>query len=103
MQGVAVVNYTDKLVPYTRTIEHKHFEFGTQPFTIVSREYPLEWKPGVEPYYPINDSKNQARYEEYKALASLEKRVAFGGRLGTYSYTDMQDTIIAALKMAEEL
>ena len=103
LQGVAVVNYTDKTVPYTRTIEHKHFEFGTQPFTIVSKEYPSEWKSGVEPYYPINDSKNQARYEEYKALAGSEKCVVFGGRLGTYSYTDMQDTIIAALKMVEEL
>ena len=103
LQGVAVVNYTDKSVSYTRTIEHKHFEFGTQPFTIVTKEYPLEWKPGGEAYYPINDGKNQTRYEEYKALSKLEKNVIFGGRLGAYSYTDMQDTIIAALKMAEEL
>lgn len=101
LQGVAVVNYTDCSVPYTRTIEHKHFEFGAQPFTIVSKEYPFEWKLGTEPYYPINDDKNQARYREYEALALAEKRVLFGGRLGTYRYTDMQDTIIAALKMVD--
>ena len=101
-QGVAVVNYTDRETPYTRTIEHKHFEFGTQPTTIVSEEYPLEWKLGLEPYYPVNDDKNQARYAKYAELGSKEKNVIFGGRLGQYRYTDMQDTIIAALELAEK-
>lgn len=102
-QGVAVVNYTDKTVPYTRTIEHKHFEFGTQPFTVVSEEYPFEWRPGIEPYYPINDDKNQRRYEQYSDLAKKEKNVFFGGRLGSYCYTDMQDTIINALELCAKL
>lgn len=101
-QGVAVVNYTDSSVPYTRTIEHKHFEFGEQPTTIVSKEYPFEWHPGIEPYYPINDEKNQKRYNQYRGLAGSDP-VAFGGRLGTYQYTDMQDTIIAAREMAERI
>lgn len=100
LQGVAVVNYNDHSVPYTRTIEHKHFEFGRQPFTIVSKEYPFEWEQGVEPYYPINDEKNQKRYMDYVDLCVNEQNVVFGGRLGTYRYTDMQDTIIAALDMA---
>ena len=103
LQGVAVVNYTDNTVPYTRTIEHKHFEFGKQAFTIVSREYPFEWEPGVEPYYPINDSKNQMRYEKYAALAKTCGNVFFGGRLGTYRYTDMQDTIISALDLIRSM
>ena len=108
LQGVAVVNYTDSTVPYTRTIEHKHFEFGTQPFTIVSKEYPFEWKPGIEPYYPINDEKNQMRYERYNALAEQLRngsgpKVYFGGRLGSYQYTDMQDTIAMALRFLETL
>jgi len=97
-QGVAVVNYTSKDEPYTRSIEHKHFEFGKQPFTIVSYEYSHEWSAGEEPYYPVNDSKNQSRYEQYKTLAQSDSQVVFGGRLGEYKYTDMQDTIIAALK-----
>lgn len=97
-QGNAVVNYTDMTRPYTRSIEHKHFEFGQQPFTIVSYEYSYEWKVGVEPYYPVNDAKNQALYEKYCELASKESNVIFGGRLGTYHYSDMQDTIIAALE-----
>lgn len=100
-QGVAVVNYTDKTVPYTRTIEHKHFEFGRQPFTIVSEEYPFEWCSGVEPYYPINDEKNQMRYRKYAALAGRERNVVFGGRLGAYCYTDMQDTIGNALELVK--
>ena len=99
-QGVAVMNWTDSSHPYTRTIEHKHFEFGTQPTTVVSREYPYEWRVGEEPYYPINDEKNQTRYERYAAVAAKEDAVSFGGRLGTYRYTDMQDTIIAALEHA---
>jgi len=103
LQGVAVVNYTDSTIPYTRSIEHKHFEFGTQPFTIVSKEYSMEWKPGIEPYYPVNDDKNQARYAEYEALAKKESQVIFGGRLGSYRYTDMQDTIISALQISDKL
>ena len=99
-QGVAVVNYTSLDEPYTRSIEHKHFEFGTQPTTVVSYEYPSEWKPGIEPYYPINDQKNQALYERYAEKAAADGTVVFGGRLGSYKYTDMQDTIIAALDLA---
>ena len=101
-QGVAVVNYTDAETPYTRIIEHKHFEFGDQPTTIISREYPFEWTPEVEPYYPINDEKNQSLYEKYATLAAQEDGIVFAGRLGSYSYTDMQDTIKAALSLAEE-
>ncbi len=96
-QGNAVFNYTDLTKPYTRSIEHKHFEFGTQPSTVVSYEYSLEWTPGVEPYYPINDAKNQALLARYNERAQADKNVVFGGRLGLYRYTDMQDTIIAAL------
>lgn len=102
-QGVAVVNYTDGTVPYTRSIEHKHFEFGTQPSTVVSYEYPLEWRPGGEPYYPINDERNQALYVRYAALAAeRDDNVVFGGRLGCYRYTDMQDTVIAALELVRK-
>ncbi len=99
-QGVAVVNYTDRETPYTRIIEHKHFEFGTQPNTIISREYPCEWHPGIEPYYPVNDEKNQALYERYRQLGAQEPGVFFGGRLGEYRYYDMQDTILSALEFA---
>lgn len=102
LQGVAVVNYTDRTVPYTRTIEHKHFEFGAQPFTIVSKEYPFEWRQGIEPYYPINDEKNQRRLLDYQRLAAQDEKVSFGGRLGSYRYTDMQDTIGAALEFVKE-
>lgn len=101
-QGVAVVNYTDINTPYTRIIEHKHFEFGTQPTTVISREYPLEWTKDIEPYYPINDSKNQERYDKYAELGRREKNVLFGGRLGEYRYYDMQDTILSALKLTKE-
>lgn len=101
-QGVAVMNFTDSDTPYTRIIEHKHFEFGRQPTTVISREYPFEWRPGVEPYYPVNDEKNQAKYAQYRALAQTEKRVFFGGRLGSYRYTDMQDTISDALAFVRE-
>lgn len=99
-QGVAVVNYTDKETPYTRVIEHKHFAFGTQPTTVISREYPLEWTRDIEPYYPINDQKNQVRYGQYAQLGAQEKDVIFGGRLGEYRYYDMQDTIRSALALA---
>lgn len=96
-QGNAVINYTDREVPYTRIIEHKHFEFGTQPKTVISREYSAEWKPGDEPYYPVNDEKNGKLFERYRALAEQEKNVLFGGRLGQYKYYDMDDVIGAAL------
>ena len=101
-QGNAVVNYTDREVPYTRIIEHKHFEFGKQPATVISREYSSEWKPGIEPYYPINDEKNNELFARYRALAEKEEKVIFGGRLGNYRYYDMDKVIEAALEMAEK-
>lgn len=101
-QGVAVVNYTDRETPYTRIIEHKHFEFGTQPKTVISREYSAEWKKGDEPYYPVNDEKNGALYAAYKQLADAEPGVIFGGRLGEYKYYDMDKVIEAALSVAEK-
>lgn len=100
-QGVAVVNYTDRETPYTRIIEHKHFEFGTQPKTVISREYPSEWQEGMEPYYPVNDEKNQALYRQYAALAAKEP-VIFGGRLGEYKYYDMDKVIEAAMKRFQQ-
>ena len=100
-QGNAVVNYTHRDVPYTRIIEHKHFEFGKQPKTVISREYSAEWKPGVEPYYPVNNDKNNALYEKYKELAETRKDVIFGGRLGQYKYYDMDKVIAAALECVE--
>ena len=96
-QGNAVVNYTDAETPYTRIIEHKHFTFGTQPKTVISREYSAEWRAGDEPYYPVNDEKNSALYEQYKALAEKEEKVLFGGRLGEYKYYDMDKVIESAL------
>ncbi|MDO5337618.1 MAG: UDP-galactopyranose mutase [Eubacteriales bacterium] len=101
-QGNAVVNYTEREVPYTRIIEHKHFNFGKQEKTIISREYPLEWKPGIEPYYPINDDRNSALYEKYRALADKETNVIFGGRLGMYRYFDMDKVILAALEAVKK-
>lgn len=100
-QGVAVVNYTDRELPYTRIIEHKHFEFGIQPQTVITREYPAAWKKGMEPYYPINDEKNQKLYCRYKALADMEKNVIFGGRLAEYRYYDMDKVIASALECSE--
>lgn len=100
-QGNAVVNYTDREVPYTRIIEHKHFEFGKQPTTVISREYSSEWKKGDEPYYPINDEKNNALYVRYREMADKEGRVIFGGRLGGYRYYDMDKVIAEALKVCE--
>ena len=100
-QGVAVVNYTDSDTPYTRVIEHKHFDFGKQSKTVISREYTAEWKPGMEPYYPINNLKNQAVYEKYAELAKRESKVIFGGRLGEYKYHDMKDAISGALALAK--
>lgn len=100
-QGNAVVNYTDREVPYTRIIEHKHFEFGKQPVTVISREYSSEWKPGIEPYYPINDEKNNGLFAEYRKLADKEEKVIFGGRLGNYKYYDMDKVIEAALELVK--
>ena len=101
-QGNAVVNYTDRETPFTRIIEHKFFEFGTQPKTVISREYSAEWRPGMEPYYPVNDEKNSALYEQYKALADREQKTVFGGRLGEYRYYDMDAVLLSALKLAEK-
>ena len=102
-QGNAVVNYTEYEVPYTRIIEHKHFTFGTGGKTVITREYPAVWKPGDEPYYPMNDEKNNALYEKYKALASQEKNVLFGGRLGRYKYYDMHHVVAQALELAQSV
>lgn len=102
-QGNAVVNYTEAEVPYTRIIEHKHFEFGTQPDTVISREYSKEWQPGDEPYYPVNDDKNSALYAQYKQLADSQTRVIFGGRLAEYKYYDMDKVIESAMEMVERL
>ena len=101
-QGNAAVNYTDRETPWTRIIEHKWFEFGTQPKTVISREYSSEWKLGDEPYYPVNDAKNGARYAEYKTLADQEKNIIFGGRLGEYKYYDMDAVIASALEMCKK-
>ena len=107
-QGNAAVNYTDRETPWTRIIEHKWFSFGKDdegndlPKTVISKEYSSEWKPGDEPYYPVNDEKNSALYQKYKALADKEAKVIFGGRLGEYKYFDMDQVIDAALTMAEK-
>ena len=102
-QGNAVVNYTDREVPYTRVIEHKHFEFGKQPTTVISREYSAEWKPWLEPYYPVNDAENSALYAQYQQLAAQQENVIFGGRLGQYRYYDMDKVIRAAMDELEKL
>lgn len=99
-QGNAVVNYTDRETPYTRVIEHKHFEFGTQPKTVITREYPMDWHPGDEPYYTVNDEENNQLYQRYAALAEREPDVLFGGRLGEYKYYDMDKVIASALGFA---
>jgi UDP-galactopyranose mutase len=101
-QGNAVVNYTDSSVPYTRIIEHKHFERANTEKTVISREYPANWSKGKEAYYPLNDEKNTALYEKYATLAQEEKSVLFGGRLGLYKYLDMDDTVELALAAAEQ-
>ena len=100
-QGNAVFNYTDRETPYTRIIEHKHFEFNTCKGTVITREYPSEWKLGDEAYYPVNDEKNNTLFEKYKELASKESNVIFGGRLGHYKYYDMDKVIMAALELVE--
>lgn len=101
-QGNAVVNYTDADTPFTRIIEHKHFEYGTQPKTIITREYPASWHKGDEPYYPMNDDKNNELYKKYKELADKEENIIFGGRLGMYKYFDMHHVIDEALKCVKE-
>ncbi|MBS5955655.1 UDP-galactopyranose mutase [Lacrimispora xylanolytica] len=101
-QGVAVVNYTDRETPYTRIIEHKHFEFGTQPKTVITREYSVAWEEGMEPYYPVNDERNQELYKQYASLAEKESSVIFGGRLGEYKYYDMDKVIESAMKVAKQ-
>ena len=100
-QGNAVVNYTEREVPYTRIIEHKHFEFGKQPKTVISREYSSEWKKGDEPYYPVNNERNNQMYQEYQKLAETVPNVIFGGRLGQYKYYDMDKVIAAALETVQ--
>ncbi len=106
-QGIAVMNYTEADVPYTRIIEHKHFAYDqpevvSQNHTVISKEYPQAWSKGMEPYYPVNDVENQALYEKYRDLASDDPRVIFGGRLGQYQYLDMDDTVRAALNCVRE-
>ena len=101
-QGNAVVNYTEYDIPYTRIIEHKHFEFGNQPKTIITKEYPSKWEKGDEPYYPMNDEKNNTLYAKYKELADQENNVIFGGRLGQYKYYDMHNVIAEALKCVDK-
>jgi UDP-galactopyranose mutase len=101
-QGNAVVNYTSRDVPWTRIIEHKHFEFGTQPTTVITREYPMEWKPGAEPYYPINDERNERLASKYRELARKCDNVVFGGRLAQYKYYDMDKVIGAALEAVKK-
>lgn len=101
-QGNAVVNYTEREVPYTRIIEHKHFEFGKQNFTIISKEYSTEWEKGIEPYYPVNNEVNNSLYQKYYELAEKEENVIFGGRLGNYKYYDMDKVIEAALEVVKK-
>lgn len=101
-QGNAVVNYTDKEHPYTRIIEHKHFEYGTQPKTVITKEYPQDWHRGDEPYYPVNDERNGKLYHQYSALAKQDKQIIFGGRLGSYRYYNMDQVISAALYAAKK-
>lgn len=101
-QGNAVINYTEAEVPYTRIIEHKHFEFGTQPKTVVTKEYSTEWKQGDEPYYPINDKPNSEKYARYKELADKEENILFGGRLAEYKYYDMHHIVDNALNLVEK-
>lgn len=101
-QGNAVVNYTEREIPWTRIIEHKHFEFGNQPKTVISREYSSEWKQGMEPYYPVNNDENNALYDKYRSLADQEPNVIFGGRLGQYKYYDMDKVVAAALDCVKE-
>ena len=102
-QGVAVMNFTERKVPYTRIIEHKHFEFGTQPVTYITKEYPSDWKRGQEAYYPVNDEKNQTLYKRYQKLANAKKNIIFGGRLGEYKYYNMDKVIDSALSLVNKI
>lgn len=102
-QGNAVVNFTEYDIPYTRIIEHKHFEYGNQPKTVITKEYPKMWQPGAEPYYPINDDKNTLLYEKYKELSKKDSNVIFGGRLGMYKYLDMHQVVREALNLSKEV
>ncbi len=102
-QGNAVLNYTEYEIPYTRIIEHKHFEFGSQPKTVISREYPIEWRKGGEPYYPINNERNNTLYQKYEDMAKKEKGIVFGGRLGKYRYYDMHHIVEEALQCAKSM
>lgn len=102
-QGNAVVNYTEEKIPYTRIIEHKHFDPVDKPFTVITKEYPSEWKEGDEPYYPVNDEKNMALFKQYRKLASSEENIYFGGRLAEYKYYDMHQVIGAAFNLLEQL
>ncbi len=102
-QGNAVVNYTEREVPYTRILEHKHFEFGNQSKTVVTKEYPQKWEIGLEPYYPVNTEDNQKKYNLYQILANQEKNIHFGGRLGSYKYYDMDKIVEASLKLFEKI
>lgn len=101
-QGNSVVNYTEYEIPYTRIIEHKHFEYGNQPKTVITREYPDKWNVTKEPYYPINNDKNNQLYEKYKQLAEQDKNIIFGGRLGQYKYYDMDKVIAEALNICKQ-
>ena len=101
-QGVAAVNYTDRETPYTRIIEHKHFEFGKQPVTWITKEYPSTWHLGDEPYYPVNNKRNQELYQKYAEYAKKESDVVFGGRLGEYKYYDMDKVVASALHLVEK-
>ncbi len=101
-QGNAVVNYTQREIPYTRIIEHKHFEFGTQPGTVITREYPALWQEGEEPYYPVNDETNDRLLIKYQELAETKPHLLFGGRLGQYKYYDMDKVIGTALAAVQE-
>ncbi len=102
-QGNAVVNYTDRETPYTRIIEHKHFEFGKQPSTVITYEYPDDFEPGKEPYYPVNDENNTRIFNQYQRLSQQQEKVLFGGRSAQYTYADMDDTVAAALKLWKSL
>lgn len=101
-QGVAVMNFSERSIPYTRIIEHKHFAFGTQKKTVITKEYPKEWQEGDEPYYPVNDERNNALYKQYEELAKAENNIIFGGRLGLYKYYDMDKCIEAALNICDK-
>lgn len=101
-QGVAVVNYTDRETPYTRVIEHKHFEFGNQPTTVITREYPVDWEEGMEPYYPVNNERNQKLYQKYREKADKQKNLIIGGRLAEYRYYDMDKVIESAIFLLEQ-